>query len=388
LVSLGSLGLAGLAPPSLPALAVAVTIVGPLALFELGAAVRETARRARGRRVAEWLERGGAALYLVLCGGFLLHASHRSDPLLIFLAALGALGLWPSVAVLRGALGAGGAEEPRDPPDPAAAGARLAAGRGRLAEVAAVLGPMNLLLAGVCLAFVVAALAIALRPGPTPPKIGLGGAFFGAGALLMASGALARWIAHVPGSRLRLLLTPLRVLGFAGFGGSFVALAFVEDDELGLGLRLVFGAFGALSVAAGLALAGRSVLGLRPRHELMVAREGLLERTRRATILYPWAALRGAWLGELHGNLGLFVAVDHAMPGAVRLLATRGDAARSEARLRRRLASNERWVGAAVFALDLHLSGAAGAHHRLLEAGLASAEARAALPTADDLLGR
>lgn len=386
----GTLGLAALFPQLVrgPAwLAVGLTML-PFGLFELGALLAEDAAPGTGRwRAGARLQLAGGVFYFAaLCAGAgSVTPRLRGAPFLIAMAALGLVTVgitWADWLRLRRGGPLGG-------DDPLAAGARAADANGgarsprplwrRLADAVEVIGGTTILLGAISFGFVAfAGAAIARGRRPIPPEIWMAVAFFGGCGLVSVWKGLEHWETYVPGSRRAARARPVvQVLSFILFGGALVALGdrWRTDPGESTVKAVAVMAFGAFCLLGAVAFAWKELRGGGAASGFRFVREGLLERARRATFLYPWDAIASVALGDFHQQTALFVVLAHE--GAVT-----GPADRLR-RKSRSLRRSHQWFGAHLIVFGMYAGEPLGDLYRTAAAALEDPAARAALPPAE-----
>ena len=272
--------------------------------------------------------------------------------------------------------------------DPLGAGERVAASalawgsprppRRRLADGLAIVGGMPIAVGGGAFGMVLLAL-VAWRSGkPVDAGFWTAIAFFAGCGLIAVWKGLERWETFVPGSRVGPVRLVVSALSFLLFGGALFSIGWAKWSDPAESRLL-----GALMVAAGgLSLVGGAVfvwrIGRRGRSSVGYAlvREGLLERNRRASYLYPWDGIFSVSLGEFHQQTVVYV----ELAGEE---VVRGPAARL-GKKRRSLRRSRGLFGAHVIVFDVLANQPLGELYRAAAAALAEPAARAALPAAPD----
>lgn len=368
LLILGTFGLAVLSPAkgTFPTVWVMVVLLAPLVLLELGAGIEDEARSGRTLRLAVALQLAGGIAFvfaLGLAGGW-----HGRDPhgSVVFGAALASPGAAVAFAVLRDALSR--IHPPRLPPPPAPS--RLRA---------------SWFVMLTCLGFVLAQVFIGLRrPELTrDPMFVAGLLFFGGGFVFVLSLELDRALLTRGGARLRLARDLAQVLGLATFGLGFMAFAATERPPVVV--RGLLSLFGAALLLAGGWLGLRRFLGLSNGLSYAVCREGLLERTKRHALLYPFEAIAAVWLGEVHGQSALHLSVDPEARAPVLLWRRRGRLEELAAKRQRAHRTSEAIFGASLTVLSISIDQDLATLFEALVVAHESPERRAELPTLEEL---
>jgi hypothetical protein len=363
---LGSIGLAAMTPPRglYPTWIIVGLIVVPIALLELGDAILEDARSLRTARVAQLVSIAGALAYPFVYGLYASMGTDHPSARTVGLA-LGSIGFLPALLRLR---------ETDDRAGPII--------RGRIA----VIGGMPIVVGLICLGFVIAGLSVLVFRPRAGDRIELwiGVLFFGSGFAIAWVQGLERWRTLARGRAPGLAL--IRFLALAGFTISLLLFGLMWPGISGL-MRVLFTGAGVLFAVGTIVIALRG-LGLGPRWRIDLAREGLLERTRRFAILTPWDQIAGASIGELQGNLALFVALVDVggIPPTPRVLWSRGDPDRLAKKRIRSLARSSAWFGAHWIALEISIDRPISELYDGIATVLAEPGAAARWPPAEELL--
>lgn len=359
----GLFGLAVLTPPKdvYPTWLVMSAIMAPLVLLELGAGLEDEAARPSVFRWARLLQRAGAGLFVFDLGLLLALRGLPFDRDTYFGMALSASGAIAALLVMRS--GGGPASD---------SGFFRSRWYSSGASVVAV----------ICLLFTLVSLWIVVtRPahaGSSPLLAGM--FFFGGGFFVSVSQLMSRWRLERGISGPRTLQDLTQLLGFFGMGLSCVLFALAEDAPTVA--RFLAGPFGLFLMAGGLWLTARRFFGARAGHSYHVVREGLLEKSRRHVLLYPWADLASASLGEYQGNSALFIHLEDSEDCPQVLWHRANETEKAAKRRRKAQRTNAALTGAELLILETSVDEDLGDLFRALEAAMSSEASRAELPPA------
>ena len=212
-----------------------------------------------------------------------------------------------------------------------------------------VIGGKTIALGLISLAFVVIALAllIAGRAGGVEPLLAL--LFFGSCLLLVITHAFERKQALVGGNVTG--LHALRITALASLSLAFVGFGFAWPG-VAMWLRVFFIAAGAAGVLGTILHATRRAVTT-----IEVTPDGLLQRSRKATLLTPWQDVHDVAISEISGNVALVVRVveDDGRARMPHVIECRGNQRRLRAKLARGMAFSNTWFGCHWFVMQAHL---------------------------------
>lgn len=369
LLIFGTFGLAALSPdPDLyPTWLVMLVLLAPLVLLELGAGVEDEAERAGSLRLAIGLQLGGALAYVfaftLLLG---LHGLELRRHVALG-SVLASLGTPVAFVVLRDGLRRLG---------PAHFALRPPPSRFRVAWLVML----------VCLGFVAALGFIGLRrPEFTHDPMFFGGLFFfGGGFIFVLSLELDHLLLRRSGAWLRRLRDLTQLFGFLLFGAGFLVFSAAERGPMAV--RGLMALMGAALLLAGLWIGLRRLFGFKGGLSYTVCREGLVERTRRHVLLYPWPTIASVQLGEFQGQPTIHLLLQSEASAPQVLWERRGKPERLIRKRQKAHRSNEALFGASLSIMAIAIDEELGPLFQALDAALESEEARAALPTSEQLL--
>lgn len=229
----------------------------------------------------------------------------------------------------------------------------------------------SLALGAISLLFVVAAIWMLVR-GERGVEAWLALLFFGSCFLIFVAGAMDARYARRGGSRV--LVTAINVVAMGGFCVAVLLFGLAWPDIHWL-LRAFMIACGAVGIVGTVALAFRRVVG--GGTKLVLAREGVVHETRRATLLLLWEHIERVEVGEVHRNVSLLMWL---APEPPRVLASRDSHDRVLARRARDRAACGVFAGCAWYVMQHMVDEPLGPLAERITAAIDDPVERAALP--------